>query len=223
MVTATSTNPLSNVAGIGADAARARTNTTNSSEAATEDRFLKLLVAQMQNQDPLNPLDNAQVTSQMAQINTVSGLDKLNSTVQGLNAQFVQLQALQGAALVGREVSVSGDRMQVRGGQAEAGFELAAPADKVKVEVLSSAGIVLDTLHLGAQAAGRHQFEWAAKNQPDGSSLRFRVTATSSSAAVAANPLMRDVVEAVSSTGQGLSLQLRASGSTAYDAIKSFH
>ena len=44
-----------------------------------QDRFLKLLVAQMQNQDPLNPMDNAQVTSQMAQINTVSGIEKLNT------------------------------------------------------------------------------------------------------------------------------------------------
>ena len=62
----------------------------------TSDRFLKLLVAQMRNQDPLNPMDNAQVTSQMAQINTVTGIDKLNSTVQGLSTQFMQLQALHG-------------------------------------------------------------------------------------------------------------------------------
>ena len=57
------------------DAAAARPRTS----AGSEDRFLKLLVAQMQNQDPLNPMDNAQVTSQMAQINTVSGIDKLNT------------------------------------------------------------------------------------------------------------------------------------------------
>ncbi len=46
-----------------------------------QDRFLKLLVTQMKNQDPLNPLDNAQVTSQLAQISTVSGIDKLNATL----------------------------------------------------------------------------------------------------------------------------------------------
>ncbi|HEY4958521.1 MAG TPA: flagellar hook capping FlgD N-terminal domain-containing protein, partial [Caldimonas sp.] len=55
----------------------------------TADRFLKLLVAQMQNQDPLSPMDNAQVTSQMAQINTVTGIDQLNTTVQGLSSQFL--------------------------------------------------------------------------------------------------------------------------------------
>ena len=79
----------------------------------TSDRFLKLLVAQMKNQDPLNPMDNAQVTSQMAQINTVTGIDKLNSTVQGLSTQFVQLQAMQGASLVGRDVIVAGNKLSV--------------------------------------------------------------------------------------------------------------
>src|SRR5512147_131653 len=77
------------------------------------DRFLKLLVAQMQNQDPLNPMDNAQVTSQMAQINTVTGIEKLNTTVQGLNSQFVQMQALQGASLVGRDVIVPGNLVDI--------------------------------------------------------------------------------------------------------------
>ncbi|MBL8324319.1 MAG: flagellar hook assembly protein FlgD, partial [Rubrivivax sp.] len=56
-----------------------------SNAAGSAERFLKLLVTQMQNQDPLNPLDNAQITSQMAQINTVSGVEKLNDTVAGLN------------------------------------------------------------------------------------------------------------------------------------------
>ena len=67
--------------------------------------FLRMLTVQMQNQDPLNPLDNAQITSQMAQINTVSGIEKLNTTVQGLNGQFMQMQVLQGTALVGRDVT----------------------------------------------------------------------------------------------------------------------
>ena len=59
------------------------------------ERFLTLLVTQLQNQDPMNPVDNAQMTSQMAQISTVSGIEKLNTTVEGLNTQFVQMQAMQ--------------------------------------------------------------------------------------------------------------------------------
>ena len=71
------------------NAASASTQTAN--EAGSADRFLKMLVTQLQNQDPLNPMDNAQITSQMAQINTVSGIEKLNTTVQGLNGQFMQM------------------------------------------------------------------------------------------------------------------------------------
>ena len=130
-------------------------------EVASEDRFLKLLVAQMSNQDPLNPLDNAQVTSQMAQISTVSGLDKLNKTVEGLNRQFVQMQALQGASLVGRDVILPGDRLAPNdAGLVQGGFELAAPADSVRIEVLNAGGHVIDTINLGAEGAGRHGFEW---------------------------------------------------------------
>src|SRR5437764_48161 len=107
---------------------------------ATSERFLKLLVAQMQNQDPLSPMDNAQVTSQMAQINTVSGIEKLNNTVAGLATQFTQLQAIQGASLVGHDVVVPGNGLQITNAVGEGGFELTAPADQVKVEILSPAG-----------------------------------------------------------------------------------
>src|SRR5882672_589140 len=89
-------------------------NTTNAANAS--DRFLKLLVAQMQNQDPLNPMDNAQVTSQMAQINTVTGIEKLNTAVDGLSSQFAQLQAMQGASLVGRDVIVPGNKLDITDG-----------------------------------------------------------------------------------------------------------
>ena len=82
------------------NAASPDTTTTSTStvktknDAGAEDRFLKLLVAQMQNQDPLNPMDNAQVTSQMAQIQSVNGIEKLNRTVESLGSQFAQLSAL---------------------------------------------------------------------------------------------------------------------------------
>ena len=192
-------------------------------EAGSEDRFLKLLVAQMQNQDPMNPLDNAQVTSQMAQINTVSGIDKLNKTVAGLNGQLVQLQALQGVTLVGRDVTVAGDRLSVADGVGVGGFELTAAADSVKVEILNAAGRVADTLDLGAQASGSHSFEWAAGAVQDGDGYRFRVTANAGSASVLGSRLMRDHVDAVSSAGNALSFELRHSGPVSYDTVKAFN
>jgi flagellar basal-body rod modification protein FlgD len=198
---------------------------TGSSQSAVEaagDRFLKLLVTQMQNQDPLNPMDNAQVTSQMAQINTVSGIEKLNETISGMIGQFTQMQALQGAALVGRNVLVAGDSLEVTDGQATAAFELAGPADKVKVEVLSAAGRVIDTLDLGAESAGRHGFTYEAPGVSSGAGLRFRVVATSGSASVTATPLVSDQVTAVSTQDNQLMLELRRGGPLAYSQVKAF-
>ncbi len=194
-------------------------------DAGSEDRFLKLLVAQMSNQDPLNPMDNAQVTSQMAQISTVSGIDKLNTTVQGLNLQFVQMQALQGASLVGRDVILPGDRLSANDeGRVQGGFELGSAADSVKVEVLNAGGHVIDTLDLGAEGAGRHGFVWKPPVGVDATlGERFRIVARSGAAAVSATALMRDRVDAVATGGDSLTLELRLSGSVAYSQIRAFN
>ena len=201
----------------------ASTATTSKDEAGSADRFLKLLVAQMQNQDPLNPMDNAQVTSQMAQINTVNGIEKLNTTVQGLSGQFVQMQALQGAALVGRDVIVPGNVLQVKDGVGQGGFELTSAADQVKVEILSPAGQVVDTVQLGAQSAGRHGFDWPAEKIDANAGLTFRVTATSGAATLSTTALMRDRVDAVSTGGDTLTLELERSGMVTYDKVKAFN
>ena len=192
---------------------------------ASADRFLKLLVTQMQNQDPLNPMDNAQVTSQMAQINTVSGIEKLNLSVQGLSEQFLQMQALQGAALVGRDVIVPGNQMSIANDVGHGGFELNNAADNVKVEILNGAGHVIDTLALGAQGAGQHSFNWPAKGMLDGAGTRFRITAASGATALSSTALMRDTVTAVSANGAGspLTLELARNGPVAYGEIKAFN
>ena len=207
---------LSSVNGIAAVAPTAN-------QAGSADRFLKLLVAQMTSQDPLNPMDNAQVTRQMAQINTVNGIEQLNTTVEGLNRQFVQMQTLQGAALVGHDVTLQGDRLAVTDGSGAGGFELTGSADRVKVEVLAPSGHVVDTLELGAQGAGRHGFGWAAPTLPDGAPYRFRVSATVGAAVVPSTPLMRDRVVAVSTAGDRLNLETQYSGSVGYADVKAFN
>ncbi len=191
--------------------------------AGAADRFLKLLVAQMQNQDPLNPMDNAQVTSQMAQINTVTGIEKLNTTVQGLNSQFVQMQALQGASLVGRDVIVPGNLIDIDEGVGQGGFELTSAADAVKVEILSASGQVVETMQLGAQSAGMHSFDWKAGTATNDSGLRFRVTSTLGGTTTSATTLMRDTVDAVSTSGTGFNLELARSGSVGYADVKAFN
>ena len=80
----------------------ASTSVKKDEAADSADRFLKLLVTQLKNQDPLNPMDNAQVTTQMAQINTVEGINKLNTTLSTMAMGFNAGQTLQAAGMVGR-------------------------------------------------------------------------------------------------------------------------
>ena len=213
---------MSTVSGVDGSGSGVTTSPTQN-QAASEDRFLKLLVAQMKNQDPMNPLDNAQVTSQMAQINTVSGIDKLNSTVQSLSGQFVQMQALQSASLVGHDVVVPGNLLSVADGLAEGGFELGSAADNVKVEVLAASGKVLDTIDLGAQSSGMHSFLWPSGTADDSAGLRFRVSARSGATPLATTTLMRDRVDAVRTSGDSLSLELQKLGNVAYSQVKAFN
>jgi flagellar basal-body rod modification protein FlgD len=213
--TAVATNPYA--------ALSPATSSKTANEAGSSDRFLKLLVTQMQNQDPLNPMDNAQITSQMAQISTVDGISKLNGTVEGLTAQFAQMQAVTGASLVGRDVTLQGNQLAVESGHGAGGFELISKADSVKVEILSPAGKVVDTLDLKAQLAGRHSFDWPAANLPDGAPYTFRVLAKSGTSDVSSTALMRDHVESVSTSGSGLVLETRRNGPIAYSDVKAFN
>jgi flagellar basal-body rod modification protein FlgD len=194
---------------------------SSTSGSDTTESFLKLLVTQLQNQDPLNPMDNAEMTSQLAQINTVSGLETVNQSIQALNTQFVQMQALQGASLVGRDVTVEGNRLAIdENGRAQAGFALAGPADSVRVDILDGAGRVVDTMDLGAQDSGRQGFEWDATGYPDANAYSFRVSATLGAGEVAATPLMLDRVTSVALDGtSGLVLSLERSGQVPYGDI----
>ena len=226
MTTAVSSDPFAALAKTSSTKTTS-TSTSNSAKAepGAADRFLKMLVTQLQNQDPLNPMDNAQITSQMAQINTVNGIQTLNTSVQALNGQFVQMQALQGAALVGHDITLQGNRVALDSstGIGSGGYELAGTAGQVKVEIISPAGRVVDTLELGAQPAGRHGFEWAAKGAVDGADYKFRITAGNGAATVPSSPLMRDQVQAVSTAGGSLLLQTRHSGDVPYSDVKAFN
>jgi len=198
---------------------------TSSATSAQElsDRFLKLLVAQMQNQDPLNPLDNAEVTSQMAQISTVSGLDKVNTSVSGLNGQFVQMQAMQGAALVGHDVAVEGDDLRITDtSKAEGGFELSSAATTVKIEITSASGTVLDTIEMNNLEAGRHQFDYSIPEAYQGTATNFKVTATSGTTPVDSMTLETQRISAVSSFGDTLALELENGERVAYSAVWAF-
>src|SRR5690554_1858978 len=92
--------------------------TSNNTQVASNsqemrDNFMTLLVTQLRNQDPLNPMENNEMTSQLAQINTVSGIESLNETMQTINGQMEAAKTMQASALIGRAVLVPGERILV--------------------------------------------------------------------------------------------------------------
>jgi len=127
---------------------------------AAQERFLTLLTTQLKNQDPLNPLDNAQMTSQLAQISTVDGIEKLNATLQKMLSSSLDAETMQAAALVGRSVMVAGNGLRLDEAGALGGFELSGTADEVAVTIKDANGLVVKTLKLGRQEAGLKNFVW---------------------------------------------------------------
>ena len=202
--------------------ANTSTSSSNSTTtaAASEDRFLKLLVAQLNNQDPMNPMDNAQMTSQMAQINTVSGIQTLNDTMKSMATQIAALQSLQGSATIGHDVLTEGSTVDIVDGVGKGSFDLSSNADAVKVEVRTAGGTLLGTVNLGAQEKGRQSFTWDASSYTGGGNPTFKITATSGGKPVTATALAEDTVTSVGTNGTAMSLQLKGRAAVTYDAIQ---
>ncbi len=142
--------------------AKLQKNTAASTSKTTEaqSNFLKLLTEQLKNQDPLSPMDNAQMTSQLAQISTVDGIEKLNTTLTAMLSGSQSGEAVQAAALVGKGVMVGGSSLTLAGSKAYGGFELASAADKVTVTIKDSNGLEVRKLELGDAEAGISNFAW---------------------------------------------------------------
>ena len=202
------------------DTTSAKANAAND-PAAAQDRFLKLLVAQLNNQDPMNPLDNAQMTSQIAQINTVTGIQQLNQTMASMATQFNSLQVMQGTTLIGRNVMTEGSTLAVADKVGKGGFELASPATSVKVDVLNASGQVIETVDLGAKAVGRHTFEWDASGYTGSTEgLQFRITAANGSTKIDSTSLALSKVTAAGAEDGQLKLTLANGKTISYSDIK---
>jgi flagellar basal-body rod modification protein FlgD len=192
--------------------------------AESQDRFLKLLVTQMKNQDPLNPMDNAQVTSQMAQLSTVSGIDKLNATLQALSSSMVASQSMQAATMIGHVVMVPGSGMELVNGKGSAAVDLSQPADSVSVAISDASGNVVRNMQLGSQGNGAVPFQWDGLNdagQPlaDGS-YKFSATAQLGGVKSSASTMSYGLVNSVTQGAQGATLNVAAIGEVSLASVK---
>ncbi|ARS54082.1 flagellar hook assembly protein FlgD [Kushneria konosiri] len=198
---------------------------TSASELGEE--FMSLLVAQLNNQDPLNPMENAEFTSQIAQINTVSGIDKLNDTLSSITGQIDASQKLQASAMVGRGVLVEGNRIQVgKDTVLPFGIELDDDAAKVTATITDGSGRTINQYDLGAIKAGVQSFSWdgtdESKARVEDGTYQVTIAATDASGrAVASRPLQYGYVSGVMTSNNTTKLDLGPNmDSVAFNDVK---
>ena len=208
-------------------------SSSSNSMTSVQDQFLKLLTTQLQNQDPLNPMDNAQITSQIAQISTVTGIQTLNTTMQALLSASQDNQTTQAASLVGQAVMVPGNALTLASTTSSSGtattaavgaYTLAANADKVTVTIKDSGGNTVRTLTYGSQSSGLHDFTWDGTTDTGATaangSYTIAVAASNGSDSVTTTPLTLGSVRSVINNGSGFTIDVGSLGTFTMDDVK---
>jgi flagellar basal-body rod modification protein FlgD len=188
-----------------AESRSSATALTDSDPKAAQDKFLKLLVTQLKNQDPLSPMDNAQVTTQIAQLNTVTGIQDLNKSMQAIGQALGSAQVVQSTSLLGKSVLTSGNAITFSGQPVNFGIEFANSADLVSVNILNGLGQTVATRDLGAQRAGLQNAQWDGKDD-NGKTLpagnyTYSVQASSNNQRVNTTPFQLNVVKSLENMG----------------------
>lgn len=128
--------------------------------------FLKLLVAQMNNQNPLEPQDNTEFVAQLAQFSSVEGIDNLNNTVDDMATELRSSQALQASSLVGQSVVVPGNEYGfLQSGDLIASYsDVPATTSNVRLQIKDNTGQTLETIDLGYHDKGAMSLRWDGAN-----------------------------------------------------------
>ncbi|WP_337008984.1 flagellar hook assembly protein FlgD [Pantoea sp. AS142] len=201
------------------------TSGTGNTAQDLQNQFLTMLVTQLQNQDPTNPMDNSQLTTQLAQINTLSGIEKLNTTLGSISGQISTSQSLQSSTLIGHGVMVNGGQILVGSGTTTPfGVELASASTASSATIKDANGTVIDTVDLGALSAGVHTFSWDGKlsdgsTAPDGK-YSVAISASNGSTQLVAQPLNYAYVNGVSTANDTTKLDLGTMGSATLDDVR---
>ena len=221
MTTVTSNNQVSQSL---LDSVNGVKNTTKTATDEAQDRFMTLLVTQMKNQDPLNPLDNAQVTSQLAQLSTVTGINKLNTTLETMMSSAQASQSLQASSLIGHDVLVSGSQIHFDGSAGYFGVELPASTDNLTVTISDSAGNPLRQISLGKQNEGIIPLSWDGYSDTGtraaSGDYKFTVSATTGGESATVNTLSLEKINSITSSATGVKLNLSNASAVTTNDLK---
>jgi flagellar basal-body rod modification protein FlgD len=162
-------------------ASNAAGTTAVQKKSLTQEDFLNLLTKQLQYQDPMSPMDNSQMASQMAQLNMVQAMDKMSQSVQNLESAQASVNSLQTVGLIGKKVEAKGNTLTVSNGGVSDGYYQLSKAAKVTIQVQDAQGNIVRVMDGGVKDTGKQKFIWDGKNQlgtalPDGC-YTFQVSA----------------------------------------------
>ena len=183
-----------------------------------KNEFLELLVAQLNNQNPLEPQENGEFIGQLAQFSTVEGVEKLNSSMETILSGYQSSQALQASSLVGRKVIVPTEKAMVDTSETfKASLVLPTSSSNVYVNVYDDAGSVVNRINMGPQEAGNVSFMWDGKDAsgnivPPGT-YKFEAQATYGGETKGLYTLLPANVDSVTLGGNELLLNLAGLGS----------
>lgn len=186
--------------------------------------FLKLMTTQLQNQDPLKPLESNEFLGQIAQFSTVSGIQGLQDSFSALSSSLTSSQSLQASGLVGHGVLYPSETGYLDGEAGLSGGVEMASAGQLVVEVVDASGAVVRRMDYGTQPAGTNYFNWDGKDAsgtalPSGS-YGIRATVTRNGATEAAPTLAAGLVQSVSLGSNGLSLNLAGLGAIPFGDVR---
>jgi flagellar basal-body rod modification protein FlgD len=126
-----------------------------------KDDFLTLLVAQLQNQDPLNPSDSTEFTAQLAQFSSLEQLQNVNDTLANFEVYQSTLNNIEAADFIGSTITAAGDTLSVSDGVADGiSVELGDASTSVYVQIYDRSGGFVTDIDAGSLAAGTHTIDW---------------------------------------------------------------
>lgn len=187
--------------------------------------FLKLMTAQMQNQDPFNPVDNTQMVAQMAQFSSLAGISEMNTTMKAISDKLGATSTSDALAYVGKTVLTEGNTAYGRTSGGIAGsIELDAAASKVGVTITDANGAVLKSMALGPQAKGTIAYDWDGTTDSGEKAgtgpFTVTVNAQNNGASVTSRSLVWAPVQSVSTTTGATVLTLPGLGEVPATAVR---
>lgn len=190
-----------------------------------QEEFFELMLTQLKNQDPFEPLESGEFLSQIAQFSSVQSLGQLNASFDTLSSSIVSNQALQGAALVGRSVLAPTDVGTLgQSGEVTGAVDLDASTTALQIRIQDASGQIVRQIDLGAQPAGLNRFRWGGNTDfgvPAAPGVYTITAQYFDSTGMQATPVLVDsVVNSVSVGPRGLSLHLDSDREVSFDSIR---